>query len=98
QRRRPPRPTLFPYTTLFRSAAAVEVVARARVALAVEREQLGVESRGLVEVRHLEGDAEDFGSVGLLAHLAFPRGDDCVRNNRVDRGPDGAQVFSGPVG
>ena len=53
-------------------AAAIEVVTRAGMALALGAEQLGVERGGLVEVRHLDGDAEHLGDIGLF----FPF---CVR-------------------
>src|SRR3712207_8123458 len=60
--RRPPGPTLFPYTTLFRSADLQEAVAARRprldepphrLAVAVERAELAVAGVGVrVEVQH----------------------------------------------
>src|SRR2546422_4491611 len=50
--RRPPRSTLFPYTTLFRSGhvgAAAEIL---KLALPVERDEVGVDP---LEDLHLEG-------------------------------------------
>src|SRR4029434_4852121 len=48
-------------------AAAVEIVASARVPLPRYAEQVGIELRGIFEVRDLNGDAEDLR--GCRVHL-----------------------------
>src|SRR5690606_27531152 len=63
--RRPPRPTLFPYTTLFRSEGS-----EVEVAAAVQHFRLGA---GVLEVEELElgGDVERVAEGGRLVEVAF---------------------------
>src|SRR3712207_6901035 len=60
--RRPPRSTLFPYTTLFRSVAVVLLVLLAVAQLALP---------GLAE-RRLEDDLDERGDVRRIEVAAFP--------------------------
>src|SRR3712207_7454324 len=66
--RRPPRSTLFPYTTLFRSRGSHEVIRVRGVELRVRG---GVES-GAVCVRHLTNRAS--GPSGRITSLSAPKG------------------------
>src|SRR5687768_17914151 len=57
--RRPPRSTLFPYTTLFRSQKAVDLHNKA-LTLSREREQTGVSAVSLFEIARIERDLGNF--------------------------------------
>src|SRR3712207_8395492 len=60
--RRPPRSTLFPYTTLFRSAlAALEVAVRGRGAALLRREAVGVhgEAHGAAGLAPVEAGLDE---------------------------------------
>src|SRR2546430_7360759 len=67
--RRPPRSTLFPYTTLFRSRGDELLGDRATDDLVLEREPLAGR-RGL----HLEVDVAVLAAAARLAHVASLRG------------------------
>src|SRR3712207_8950550 len=70
--RRPPRSTLFPYTTLFRSDPQRPVPDRARVLRPTDREQLGQERGDLAErdQRRVPGrDVGEFGGDGTRAEI-----------------------------
>src|SRR5262249_20715986 len=83
-------------------AAAIEVMASARVTFTLLAEQLGVEPRGLLDVRDFQGDAKDlrnFGAAACGGHRAFPFGSGWVlRSRSVDFGPEEVQVFFGSTG
>src|SRR2546422_1160786 len=79
--RRPPRSTLFPYTTLFRSQRHRPLEARLRLGGARHREHHPTEGLGLMRVRLLRGDATDHsepeddghGQPGIKAHGRLDR-------------------------
>src|SRR5690349_21876507 len=48
--RRPPRPTLFPYTTLFRSGCAVHIASRSKESLEQAREKIRARHNVPVEI------------------------------------------------
>src|SRR2546430_11368988 len=58
--RRPPRSTLFPYTTLFRSQGRLEAVRDARLVIPRHRLVRGNAGRQLVEPRRIEAE-DQFG-------------------------------------
>src|SRR2546426_7230740 len=66
--RRPPRSTLFPYTTLFRSRAREQLLARARLADDQDRQRRARRAAQIVEDREHGGIARD--DPGLLARAA----------------------------
>src|SRR3712207_7688955 len=65
--RRPPRSTLFPYTTLFRSQLVVEGAALHRVdpGLDADREELARHALGPRGVRRQRGDRRDLEAAGV---------------------------------
>src|SRR3712207_1483003 len=65
--RRPPRSTLFPYTTLFRSATLVVGVLGITPAVEVELDRVGVELRPVVKLDALA----QFDGVGATAILGL---------------------------
>src|SRR3989440_12993403 len=70
--RRPPRSTLFPYTTLFRSACDAKGIIAAQITAAERLRAEGVGEIGLLFVVD-----EEMGSAGARAANAHPRAGEC---------------------
>src|SRR5256885_4978343 len=103
--RRPPRSTLFPYTTLFRSPLPAAVDHRLPPLLVCDRDELGAERLDAVELRARRVGGDDHPRRDArfprrpskaLRHVAGARGDDSVRElarrSRADRGEGATQL------
>src|SRR2546426_1873241 len=79
--RRPPRSTLFPYTTLFRSQDAAAQQKKIRIAVPIVVNGIQPDARGIEENR--QGDSEDRKSTRLnSSHLVISYAVFCLKKKK----------------